>query len=519
MKPLPIGIQTFQKIIEEGFLYVDKTSHIYKLIQKPSAYFLARPRRFGKSLTLSVLDEIFSANKELFRGLWIYTSSWEWKKYPVLRFDLSKQKANTTEQLIEFLQIQLSNLADKYEIKLKTNQYYDRFQELIEKVAKTEKVVILIDEYDKPIIDHLEDTSKAIEMREVMKGFFTVLKGSDPFIRFLFLTGVSKFSKAGVFSNLNHLDDISLNDTYCDLVGITEEELINNFSPYITDLAQKENSSSETIIQKIRDYYNGYKFSPEGKKVYNPFSTLLLFQNKRFEHYWFETGTPEFLVKLIWKNQFDLVHIPFEAESIQFSSYEVDKLNLIPLLLQTGYLTIKEYNKEENIYTLDYPNYEVRHAFLNYLFQYIKKEEPTASIFQLYSEFKKGNLEECMEIIKKIFLSINYDIQIQNEKYYQTIFYLIFTLLGFRIQTEVKTNLGRIDAVVHAKSIYIFEFKLNDTAENALRQIHQKRYYEKFANLKKPIVLVGVEFKDKNIGNYVVEELSEENKKLQKNLD
>jgi hypothetical protein len=508
MKPLPIGIQTFQKIIEEGFLYVDKTSHIYKLIQKPSAYFLARPRRFGKSLTLSVLDEIFSANKELFRGLWIYTSSWEWKKYPVLRFDLSKQKANTTEELIRFLFYQIDSNATRHSITLDSVDYFTRFQELIEKVAKTEKVVILIDEYDKPIIDHLEDTPKAIEMREVMKGFFTILKGSDPFIRFLFLTGVSKFSKAGVFSNLNHLDDISLNDTYCDLVGITEEELINNFSPYITDLAQKENSSSETIIQKIRDYYNGYKFSPEGKKVYNPFSTLLLFQNKRFEHYWFETGTPEFLVKLIWKNQFDILSIPIETDYIGFASYEVEDLSLIPLLLQTGYLTIKDYDPLTQNYTLDYPNFEVRHAFLNYFLRKLQSKRVGDSLhIKLYKAFQSDDIEQIIEVMRYILSSIDYDIQIQQEKYYQTIFYLIFHLLGAIIQTEVKINLGRIDAVVHAKSIYIFEFKLNDTAENALRQIHQKRYYEKFANLKKPIVLVGVEFKDKNIGNYVVEEL------------
>ncbi|HNN03627.1 MAG TPA: AAA family ATPase [Leptospiraceae bacterium] len=506
MQPLPIGIQTFRDLREGNFLYVDKTKQIYPLIEhSKGAYFLSRPRRFGKSLTLSVLDEIFSGNRELFKGLWIYDSVWKWKTHPVLRFDFSKQKAKNKEELVKFLFYQLEDVSKRYGISLERSTYYDQFQELIAKLGQKEKVVILIDEYDKPIIDHLENTELAVEMREVMKGFFTVLKGSDPYIRFLLLTGVSKFSKAGVFSNLNHLEDITMEDSFSDLVGITEDELVNNFSDYISEFAKEGKLNNNELTDRIREWYNGYRFSPKGISVYNPFSTLLLLKHKRFEHHWFETGTPEFLIKLIIKNNYNVMEIPFKAEAVHFSSYEVDRLSITPLLLQTGYLTIKEYDPAAGVYTLDYPNYEVKQAFLNYLFGFMKREETGSIIFKLYTAFSEDRLEDCIDILREIFLSINYDIQIRQEKHWQTVFYLIFTLLGFRIQAEVKTNKGRIDAVVESKSIYIFEFKLNGTKEEALAQIKDKKYYEKYLSIGKPVILVGAEFKDRNIGDYLTE--------------
>jgi hypothetical protein len=507
MQPLPIGIQTFKDLRNGNFLYIDKTKQIFSLIEAPKgAYFLSRPRRFGKSLTLSVLDEIFSGNRDLFRGLWIYDSPWEWKSYPVFRFDFSLQKAKNSHELIEFIQIQLKNVGKKFGITLETNQFYDQFAELIQKVAQKEKCVILIDEYDKPIIDHLEDIEKAKEMREVMKGFFTVLKGSDSYIRFLFLTGVSKFSKAGVFSNLNHLRDITLEDEYSSLVGITDWEMENYFKEYIDSLAQKENLDYSSTLKKIKDWYNGYCFSGNGVSVYNPFSTLLLFAQKFFEHHWFQTGTPEFLIKLIRKREYDIIKIPFRAETSAFSTYDVEDLNLTPLLLQTGYLTIKGYDSNLNVYTLDYPNYEVKQAFLSFLFRYSKKEETDSFVIRLYSAFQSNDLEEAMEILKEIFLSVEYDLHINQERYYQTIFYLIFTLLGFKIRAEVKTNRGRIDAVVETGTIYIFEFKLNGTKEEAMEQIKTKKYYEPYLSSGKPIILVGAEFRDRNLGEFLVEE-------------
>jgi len=507
MKPLPIGIQTFRKLVEGNYLYVDKTKKIYSLIENASgSYFLSRPRRFGKSLTLSVLDEIFSANKELFRGLYIYDSPWEWKKYPVLRFDFSKQKAKNKEELIQFFFEELEDNSKRHGISLERTSYVAQFQELITQLGNKGGVVILIDEYDKPIIDHIENEEIALEMREVMKGFFTVLKGSDPYIRFLLLTGVSKFSKAGVFSNLNHLHDITLEDAFSDLIGITEDELESNFKEYIEVLGIKENMDYSSTITKIRDWYNGYRFSPEGKSVYNPFSTLLLFTQFRFEHHWFETGTPEFLVKLILKNQYDILEIPMQVEALDFSSYEVDDLSLTPLLLQTGYLTIKDFDSVTKNYTLDYPNAEVRQAFLNYFLRKIHKRNIISSpTIKLYNAFQKEDVEEIFNVIKEVFTNIEYDLQIQQEKYYQTIFYLLFNLLGYYIQTEVKTNRGRIDAVVESKSIFIFEFKLNGSKEEALGQIKEKKYFERYISKGKKIYLLGVEFRDRNLGEYLVE--------------
>jgi hypothetical protein len=509
MQPLPVGIQTFRDLRAGNFLYVDKTEQIHPLIEHSKGiYFLSRPRRFGKSLTLSVLDEIFSGNKEIFKGLWIYESKWQWKKYPVLRFDFSKQKANDKEELIRFIFRELDLNAKRHQVKLEAVEYFSQFEELIQKVSQTQPVVILIDEYDKPIIDHIESTEKALEMREIMKGFFTVLKGSDPSIRFLLLTGVSKFSRAGVFSNLNHLRDITLEDEFSDLVGITEVELESNFKEHIQSLADKEDLAFTETINKIREWYNGYRFTPQGISVYNPFSTLLLLTQKRFEHHWFETGTPEFLVKLILKGDFDIIEIPFKTEALGFSNYEVDDLNLAPLLVQTGYLTIKEFDPITQNYTLDYPNYEVKHAFLNYFFRKIhKKNIATSPAIKLHSAFLEEDLDGVINVLQDIFASVEYDIQIRNEKYYQTIFYLIFNLLGYYIKTEVKTNRGRIDAVVESKSIYIFEFKLNGTKEEALRQIKEKKYYEKYISLGKPIYLVGAEFQDKNLGEYLVERM------------
>ncbi|MEM7181327.1 MAG: AAA family ATPase [Spirochaetota bacterium] len=510
MQELPIGIQTFRKMREGNFLYIDKTRSIYELVKKPAgAYFLSRPRRFGKSVLISTLEELFLGNRELFQGLWMDSAEFAWEKHPVLRFDFSKQKVRTSDGLLRFLYTELAYLAETYKVTLETEDYYSQFQELIRKLGKNDKVVILIDEYDKPIIDHLEDSKLAVEMREVLKGFFSVLKGNDAYIRFLLLMGVSKFSKAGVFSNLNHLEDITLRDDFSTLLGITQQELESSFADYMPQLQEKQRLSKTQLLETIKHWYNGYSFSPERESVYNPFSTLLLFQAKRFQHHWFETGTPEFLIKLIIQKQFDIIKIPMQAEEISFSSYEVDDLSLVPLLLQTGYLTIKGYDEELMIYTLDYPNYEVKQAFLTYILRKLKRIELSGSfLYSLIQAVRSNNVDACMETLREVFLAINYDIQIPQEKYYQTIFYLIFTLLGLKIEAEVKTNKGRIDAVVVSESVYLFEFKLNGSKEEALQQIKDKKYYEKYLALGKPIVLVGAEFCERNIGEYVVETLA-----------
>jgi len=372
--------------------------------------------------------------------------------------------------------------------------------------------VILIDEYDKPLIDNLSKKEIFIELREFLKAFYSVFKEMDQYLKFVFLTGVSKFSKVGVFSGLNQLQDISMDSNFADLLGWTQEELEKNFDIYIEDLAKKEELTKNETIEKIKFWYNGYRFSKKFIKVYNPFSTLLLFKQQDFVFHWYDTGTPTFLVDLVKKNQYDLQNLDFISE-LDFSSYEIENLQPLPLLFQTGYLTIKSYDKENMLYSLDYPNFEVKQAFVKRLTEsmaFNDQKNSTEYIFKLTEFLKKNEIEEFFEMLKIFFSNIPYDIQVRNEKYYQTIFYLIFTLIGLKIEVEAKTNIGRMDAIVqYQKNIFIFEFKLNGTKEDALKQIKEKKYYEKFLGKNFQIKLIGVEFdkEEKNIGEWVVEEL------------
>jgi hypothetical protein len=520
VKNLPIGIQTFRDIREGNYIYVDKTELIYELVKRSKGvYFLSRPRRFGKSLTLSTLKEIFEGNKDLFQGLWIYEAEYDWKKYPIIRVDFSSIKAFVREDLIKGILSNLNSIARRYEIQLSEDTYEQRFKELIEKLSTQGKIVILIDEYDKPIIDHIENPELAKEMREILKGFYTIIKANDEYIRFVLLTGVSKFSKAGVFSGLNNLEDISMDKSFSSILGITHEELQNNFKEYILDFSNKLNLSEEELLAKIKYWYNGYCFSGVCDKVYNPFSTLLLFKQREFKNYWFETGTPSFLIELAKKKDFAISEMPVRAEEISFSTYEVDRLDIIPLLFQTGYLTLTGYNPERLLYTLDYPNFEVKNSFIQYFIRgYTNRAFQESKLYDLIDSLRDKDFDSFFTILRSIFANIDYDLHIPQEKYYQTVFYLVFTLIGLRVSAEVKTNIGRIDAVIEDKDVFLFEFKFNDTAENALKQIHKNKYFEKYLSIDKSVVrgydrgsrglyLFGVEFKDKNIGDWVLSEI------------
>ncbi len=510
MKKLPIGIQTFEKLINDGCLYIDKTKLIYQLIQSGSVYFLSRPRRFGKSLLLSTLDAIFKGKKAFFKGLWIDDQSFEWKEHPVIRIDFSKKHIETPFELKEFIKLELQDIAEHYDITLVREHYDDIFAELIRKLAQIGKVIFLVDEYDKPILDNISDIEIAKEIQETLKGFYTVIKASDEHLKFIFVTGVSKFSKVGVFSGLNNLNDITMDSNYSQLLGYTQEELEANFAEQLTLLAEKQNMTVAEVLAMMKTWYNGYRFSEIDKYVYNPFSTLLLFNKNSFKNYWFETGTPTFLIDLITTSQFDvpsLQHLTVGQQA--FASYEIGNLSSIALLYQTGYLTIK--NIEEDLYTLGFPNLEVEHSFLEYLseaYSHVNKELTLRYIVGLANALKQGNLAQFFETLKVFFANIPYTINIPLEKYYQTIFYIVFTLLGLRIQAEVVTNQGRIDAVIELKdTVYVFEFKLNRTKKAALAQINQKQYAEKYMNTGKQLVLVGVEFnkKTRNIGKWAAE--------------
>ena len=498
-KKLPIGVQTFRKLREEGFLYVDKTRHIYQLITGGEVYFLSRPRRFGKSLTISTLEEIFLGNKELFEGLWIYQSDYDWKRHPVVRLDMGERRVFSAEELGKVLADKVGKVGTRLGVSLTSEHYSDRLAELLEKLAEEEKAVILIDEYDKPILDNIENVEEAKQIREVLKGFYTTIKACDRYLRFVFLTGVSKFSKTGVFSGLNNLKDITMDHRFCDFLGYTEEELDQYFREHIKELADALGTSYDECRQEMRDWYNGFRFSEEEVYVYNPYTTLLLLDTKRFRNYWFESGTPTFLLKLIEQKRFDVRKLEdLRASELAFSSYEVEDLNVVPILFQTGYLTIKDYDPKTRLYTLGYPNREVEESFTEVLLQRMGRLEPETGaslVVQMVEALEREDLEGFMELVDTMFAQIPYELFLPREKYFQTVFYLAFKLMGYYAHAEVMTSKGRVDAAVELEDkVYVFEFKFERGAKEALGQIEERGYHERYLGQNKKIYLVGVDF-------------------------
>ena len=512
MKRLPIGIQTFRDIVQHDYLYVDKTEKIFGLVRNPKGvYFFSRPRRFGKSLLISTLNEIFEGEKDLFKGLWIYKADYEWEKHPVVRIDFSKKKVENRDDLKGFILHQLRNIAKRYGILLERDEYDEAFDELLTKLSGINKVVVLIDEYDKPIIDNIENKDLAIELREILKGFYTIIKACDEYIRFVLLTGVSKFSKAGVFSGLNNLKDISMDTRYSSLLGITREEILGSFKEYIDEFAGSEGVSKSELIEKITYWYDGFCFSRSCEKVFNPFSMLLLFDNAEFGNYWFESATPSFLIKLIKEKGFDLNRLDrVKVGESAFSSYEIDNLKIVPILFQTGYLTITGYDKERLEYTLAYPNFEVKNSMTECLAEaycLVERELVHGYAWKMIDTLRDHDFDGFFDTLRVFFADIPYDLHIPKEKYYQTVFYLIFSLIGLKVEAEVRTNKGRIDAVIMDRDVHIFEFKFGGDKDRALSQIKEKKYFEKYQGAGKKIYLVGVDFVDRNVGEWVVEKI------------
>jgi len=518
MKKLPLSIQIFPKLINNDCLYVDKTKIIYDLLSGNGEYFfLSRPRRFGKSLLVSTLAEIFRGNKELFKGLWIYDRI-EWTAHPVIHIDLSTIDFKTPEILEESLKAFLKETAITYGVILDDKRTYkDNFVELIKKLSSLNQVVILIDEYDKPLLEYIE--TEEIEMskniRRVLKNFYGILKGMGAYIRFVFITGVSKFSRVSVFSDLNNLIDITLNEKFSMLLGYTEEELRYYFSSHIERMAQKEGMAPEELLKIIREWYNGYSW--DGKNfVYNPFSILSLFNTDSFDNYWFSTGTPTFLIKRIREGRDELMEFEnMSMEGITFDSFDIENPDIACLLFQAGYLTIKKITKQNVVksYELSYPNREVRESFLTNLFgEYSVKGvgEGNKILKQMIKAISSENVEGFIQEIKSLLASIPYQIFIkEKEAYYHSLVYLAFRLSGAEIHCEDCTNTGRIDAVWETgKTVYILEFKVG-TAEEALKQIKAMNYFEKYVGKEKKIVLLGIGFdpEKRNIGDYLVESL------------
>ena len=514
MKNLPLGIQTFRDFIELDYIYVDKTKPIHDLFARGGKYyFLSRPRRFGKSVLISTLAEIFSGNKELFKGLWIYDKI-QWTQHPVIHMDFSTIDYTSPQKMEESIKKLLNKTAISHSVTLdEKNTYKESFVELIEKLSAKGRVVILIDEYDKPLIEYIEaeKMEAAKEIRRVLKNFYGVIKGMDAFLRFVFITGVSKFSKVSVFSDLNNLIDITLSKKFAALVGYTEEELRHYFSPYIEQMAEKQGISAGDLIETIRKWYNGYSWDGENF-LYNPFSILNLFNTNRFKNFWFSTGTPTFLIQLIKNRQSDLMEFEdLPVKGYTFDSYDFENLEIAGLLFQTGYLTVKKIIIKDHVETfhLSYPNLEVRDSFLTHLLgEYMKKDinVGTRLMERISEAAATDDIDRFIREIKSLFASIPYHIFIEErEAYYHSLIYLILRLSGADVRCEDPTNIGRVDAVLEtAKKIYIMEFKVGSERE-ALEQIKEMKYHEKYLGRGKEIILLGIGFDPgkRNIGNYL----------------
>jgi hypothetical protein len=513
---LPIGIQTFSDIRENDYVYVDKTREIHRLIEQGKAFFLSRPRRFGKSLLVSTLEAIFKGNKALFEGLYIADKiDWD-ERNPVIKLDWSSLGHASATQMEEGAAIYLNKIAASYDINLEQKLASNRFEELLQGLHKKEgrQVVVLVDEYDMPILDALSGPIETIdEIRNFLQSFYRVLKAADEHLRFVFLTGVSKFSKVSIFSGLNNLRDITLSNDYATICGYTQKELEHYFAAYIEDLAQAEHSDRQGVLDRIRHWYNG--FSWDGiHTVYNPFSTLLLFTEKAIRNYWFETGTPTFLVNLIKeRNDVKLLLEPSRMNDIEFNSFDPRTLSSKVLMFQTGYLTIKKAEKEPFgvglMYTLGSPNEEVRISMLHYLtssFAMYPVDDTFSIRNRMMGQLFNGDVSAFEMSARELFAHIPYQLHLPREAYYHSLFLLWLNLLGFEVQAEVSTDKGRIDAVwIWEDRVVITEVKFSvdghpeTLLEIALAQIRENRYYERFAGTQRRIALLAVCFAGKDI--------------------
>jgi hypothetical protein len=501
-KKLPIGLATFKDIIGENYLYVDKTKAIFPLVAEGGRYFfLSRPRRFGKSLLISTLKELFSGNKELFKGLWIENQI-EWKPYPVLHFDFTKIAYHTPEILQNELSVMLEQRAKESHIHLSKNRpSVGQLEELIRQLAQENKVVILIDEYDKPIIDYIHQPDIAKANRDILRTFYSVIKAMDEHIRFVFLTGVSKFSKVSVFSGLNNLNDITLDNKYSTLLGYTQSELELNFSVWFEHACQNINLTLEKLLDWIRQWYNGYSW--DGRNfVYNPFSILNFFEKCQFQNFWFSSGTPTFLVKTMVQNRLPVEQLEnYESTPLLLEAWDMDQMNVPSLLFQTGYLTIKKVRDIPGgglIYNLSYPNREVKEAFLAYMlgaYSHTPAHQSGVTVYHLRQALENNDLEKFMAILKSVYAGIPYNVSaMSGEGHYHAVFYTLLTLLGLQLHCEVQTNQGRIDDIIQTnQTIYILEFKIGK-AEQALAQIIKKGYAEPYSSQGKKILLIGIGF-------------------------
>ena len=510
MKDLTSSVYSFEELIRGNFLYVDKTEYIWQMIRPAmAAYFLSRPRRFGKSLTLSTLKAVFEGKKELFKGLAIYDKPYDWKPYPVIHLSFADCNAvsDPVRELPEYLMAKVQRAAQEHSVPLQGSTPALCFGSLIDGLSKKGQVVILVDEYDKPILNNITHP-RAKELLQILKGFYSVLKDRNEQERLLFVTGVSKFCHVSLFSDLNNLTDITMDARFAAMLGYTQAEFEAGFQPWIEAEEKKQKLDHETFLNRIKNWYDGFRFEENSETVYNPVSLANFFEKGgKFGNYWFETGTPSFLLELIMKSKFDFQLVLSKPVSNSFfSAFEITDLDPVVLLFQTGYLTIDHASQREVPFTdkviteyyLKFPNHEVEESFNNSLLAYcttVRKQDSQELILKLITAVGTGDADGFMKLFQSIFADIPYTIQVKNEHYYQTVCYVVCNLLKLMVQAESATSDGRIDLMVAAGDwIFVIEFKLNKTAKQALKQIENKEYALKYRKDGKRIMLIGANF-------------------------
>ena len=513
LKRLPVGIQTFSEAIDLNCLYIDKTEYIWNMIHLSKYIFLSRPRRFGKSLLVSTLQAYFEGRKDLFKGLFIETVEKEWTEHPVLRFSMASGKHMEKDQLERYLLNILEENEKRFGLSSDISDPNLRLKNLIINVHdKTgKKVVILIDEYDAPLLDVVHEDKTLPVLRNVMRNFYSPLKDCDPYLEFVFLTGITKFSQLSIFSELNNLKNISMRTDYAGVCGITKEEMLTAMSDYINDFAEAQEITREETIEGLKRQYDGYHFTWPSPDVFNPFSLLNAFQDHDYTNYWFSSGTPTYLIEMLRKfnvvpsdiNQMQALASDFDAPTENMSS-------ITPLLYQSGYVTIKDFDKATRLYTLDIPNGEIRVGLMDSLLpKYVerRKEAGNTTIAKMYLALLNDDLDEMFRLLQAYLLTVPYCDNANSEGHYQQLLYVIFSLFGRYVEVEVRTPTGRVDIVMKtAKAVYVFELKLNMSAQAAMKQIDLKDYSSKFALSGLPIVKVGINFdpERRTIGDWKV---------------
>lgn len=513
-KIYPIGIQNFESLRRDGYFYIDKTALVYQLVKTGRYYFLSRPRRFGKSLLISTLEAYFQGKKELFTGLAMEKLEKDWIEYPILHLDLNIEKYDTPESLNNILEKSLAKWEGLYGANPSERSLSLRFAGVIERACEQtgQRVAILIDEYDKPLLQAIGNEVLQNEFRNTLKPFYGALKTMDGCIKFAILTGVTKFGKVSVFSDLNNLNDISMYEPFVSICGMTEREIHENLKEELHELAVAQKMTYEQAAAELKACYDGYHFVEDSEGVYNPFSVLNTFYKMKFGSYWFETGTPTYLVELLKRNHYDLgrmAHVETDADVLNSIYGDEDP---IPVIFQSGYLTIKGYDKEFGLYRLGFPNKEVEEGFMKFLIPFytrFNKVEAPFEIQRFVKELRAGDIDAFFKRLRSFFADTPYELVSELELHYQNVLFILYKLLGFYVKAERHTSDGRIDLVLQTdKFIYIMEFKLDGTAEEALQQINEKRYALPFEQDARRLFKIGVNFSNttRNIEKWLVEE-------------